>query len=54
MLSVCIDGDFPVPICPIDGRARRLEPCDNLRRGVPEWIPSPAADERNLRPPGLE
>jgi hypothetical protein len=54
MLPIGINRDLPVPICPIDGRACGFEPCDNLRRGVPEWIPSPAADERNLRLPGFE
>lgn len=54
MLSICINRDFPIKISPVDSRADRLEPCDDLRCRVTERVPAPAADERDLWTPGLQ
>src|SRR6266581_1057891 len=54
MLPIGINRDLPVPIGSIDLRADGLESPNDFQCRMTERIPPPAADERNLRVPGLE
>src|SRR5439155_9816056 len=54
MLSIGINRDLPVPICSIDLRADGFESPNDFQCRMTERIPPPAADERNLRMPGVE
>jgi len=54
VLSICINGDFPIQIGPVDPRPDGVEACNDIRRRVTEWVAAAAADERDLRMPGLQ
>jgi hypothetical protein len=54
MLTIRVNRDLPVPIGSIDLRADGLESPNDFQRRMTERIPPPAADERNLRVPGVE
>jgi len=52
--SICINRDFTVPISAIDPRTDCVEPSDDIRCWMTEWVAATAADQRDLWTPGLQ